>query len=140
MRAVIDTVVYVSYLFSHRGAGHWLMSLWRQRRFDVIISDDLHAELVEVLERPEAKPKIVDPQRRIALLRRLRQEAIWTPGLVDAAGATADPDDDMLASAALEADAEFIVTWDKELLNQASYQGVSFVTPDEFIAIVQKSS
>ncbi len=116
------------------------MSLWRQRRFDVIISDDLHAELVEVLERPEAKPKIVDPQRRIALLRRLRQEAIWTPGLVDAAGATADPDDDMLASAALEADAEFIVTWDKELLNQASYQGVSFVTPDEFIAIVQKSS
>ncbi len=50
MRAVIDTNVFVSFLLSPRGAGAWLIAMWRDSRFEVVVSPALHEELVEVLE------------------------------------------------------------------------------------------
>jgi uncharacterized protein len=137
VRAVIDTNVFVAYLLSIRGPGAWLVALWRAQRFDVVISSDLLTELIEVLERPHIKEKI-DLQRRIALLYKVRHNAIWTPGKLETTGATSDIDDDMLVSAALEAGAEFIVTWDEALLAQRNYESVMFITPDQFISIVTR--
>ncbi len=58
--------------------------------------------------------------------------------MIDTHAATPDPVDDMLLSAAMEAGAEFIVTHDNTLLEQQSYRGVRFVSPGEFIALLQK--
>ncbi|MFH1905790.1 MAG: putative toxin-antitoxin system toxin component, PIN family [Chloroflexota bacterium] len=138
MRAVIDTNVYVSFLLSPRGAGAWLIAMWRDSRFDVVVSPALHQELVEVMERPEIAPK-VDAQRRIALLYRLRHDALWAAGKLDTEGALADSDDDFLLGAALEREAQFIVTWDGKLLEQGNCQGAQIVTPDQFIALLVRS-
>lgn len=137
MKAVIDTCVFVSYLLRPGSSDSWLLELWRERRFAVVMSDALRAELAEVLERPDITPRI-DPDRRLALVRRLRQDAIWTPGTLDVAGAMQDSEDEKLVSAALEAGAEFVVTWDGLLLEQEGYSGVQFVTPDQFVSIVRK--
>jgi len=137
VKAVIDTSVFVSYLLTQGSSAVWLLALWRERRFGMITSDALRAELAEVLDRPDIAPR-VNPDRQLALVRRLRQDAIWTPGTLDVSGATADPEDEKLVSAALEAGAQFIVTWDGVLLEQESYSGVHFVTPDEFVAIVRR--
>jgi len=135
VKAVIDTNVFVSFLLAPRGSGAWLLSLWRDNRFAVVISRSLHEELVGVLERPHIATRI-DAHRRQALMRRLRQDAIWTPGTLDVSGATVDPEDDLLASTALEADVQFIVTWDTTLLEQERCKDARFVTPDQFIATV----
>ena len=133
MKAVIDTSVYVSMLLSPRGSGAWLMALWSDGRYEVIVSPDLFAELVQVLNRPEIKAR-VDPQRKFALFRRLRQDAIWTTGAVDTSGLLTDPGDDFLMSAALEENAGFLVTWDGQLIEQKVCQGVQIVSPDQFIS------
>ena len=137
MKAVIDTSVFVSYLLTQGSSAVWLLALWREQRFAVVTSDALRAELAEVLERPDIAPR-VNPDRKLALVRRLRQDAVWTPGTLDVSGATADLGDEKLVSAALEAGAQFIVTWDGALLEQESYSGVRFVTPDEFVAHVKQ--
>lgn len=137
-QAVIDTSVYVSLLLSPRGAGAWLMALWSENRFELVIAPELFAELVEVLNRPELKAR-VDSQRKLALFRRLRQEATWTTGAVDAKGMLVDPTDDFLMAAALEVNAEFIVTWDTSLIAQRSCQGVQIVSPDQFISMVVRT-
>lgn len=105
MRVVVDTNVLVSYLLSPGGTSIRVLSLWRDSRFDIVISPALFTELVGVLQRSNITPR-VDMQRRFGLLRRLRQEAVWTPGELNALGATPDPNDDMLISAALETNAE----------------------------------
>jgi len=135
MRAVIDTSVYVSYLLSPRGAGAWLIALWRDQRFEIVISPLLREEIMEVLARPDIAEK-VDNQRKFALLQRLRNDAHWTPGKLDAEGALADPTDDFLLSAALESEAQFIVTWDGRLLEQGNCRGVQILAPDQFIALL----
>lgn len=133
MKAVIDTSVYVSLLLSQRGTGAWLITLWRAEKYDIVISEAIFSELVEVLKRPHIAPKL-DPHRQRALFRRLRQDAIWTPGTTNTQGTLPDPDDDMLISAALETDAEFIVTWDPALLG--IYHRVRIVNPDIFISAI----
>jgi len=138
MRAVIDTNVFVSFLLSPRGAGAWLIALWRDRRFEAVVSPALHEELVEVLERPDIAPR-VEEQRKIALFHRLRHNALWAAGNLDTKGALPDPDDDFLLGSALEREAQFIVTWDGKLLEQGSCQGVKIITPDQFIALLVRS-
>jgi len=125
--------VYVSTLLAQRGSGAWLMSLWRNREFDVVISTELFEELVEVLKRPRIAPKI-DQHRQYALLRRLHQDAIWTTGDIDVSGGLPDPDDNMLLGAALETKAGFIVTWDTALFGE--YMGVRIIDPDTFISLI----
>jgi predicted nucleic acid-binding protein len=94
-------------------------------------------ELLGVAQRDHILPK-VNKERLLALLQRLKHEAIWTPGILNTVGATPDPKDDMLVSAALEAEAEFIVTWDKALLNMGGYDRVRFVDPETFVSIVRQ--
>ncbi len=135
MKAVLDTSVYISMLLSPRGSGAWLMALWGEERYELVISPELFAEFVDVSNRTGVKTKI-DPQRKLALFRRLRQDAIWTTGAIEAQGLLADPQDDFLMRAALEAEAEFVVTWDSLLLDQKNCQGVRILSPDQFIALV----
>lgn len=135
MKAVLDTSVYISMLLSPRGSGAWLMALWSEKRYGLVISTELFAEFDEASNRAEVKTRI-DLQRKLALFRRLRQDAIWTTGAIEAQGLLADPRDNFLMRAALEAEADFIVTWDALLLGQKSCQGVKIVSPDQFISLV----
>ncbi len=114
------------------------MALWREQRFQVIMSVDLLVELTEILQRPHIASRL-DTTRQITLLSRLRHGAIWTPGTLDTSGATPDPDDDKLVSAALETGAEYIITWDSALLVQGAYNNIRIVTPEQFISIVVRS-
>jgi len=110
MKAVVDTSVFVSMLLSNRGAGAWLLALWKEQRFELIVSPALLDELIEVLGKPKIRAR-VDPQRSLALLHRLRDDAVWVEGSETATGLK-DPEDDFMPAAALESQADFIVTWD----------------------------
>ena len=138
MRAAIDTSVYVSMLLSSRGTGAWLMALWKERRFENVVSPALLEELVEVIDRQSIRERI-DPGRSLALLRRLRDDAVWVEGATGASGLS-DPQDNFLLSAALESQAAFIVTWEQRLLEQKTCQGVRIVSPDQFTSLVIRIS
>jgi len=138
MRAVIDTSVYVSMLLSSRGTGAWLMALWKEQRFENIVSPDLLDELVDVIDRPAIRRRL-DPQRSLALLRRLRDDAVWVDGVMQVTGLN-DPQDNFLLSTALESQAELIVTWDQILLDQKSCQGVRIINPDQFTSLLVQTT
>lgn len=48
-----------------------------------------------------------------------------------------DPDDDKIISAAIEGEAEYIVTRDRDLLDLKQYQGIKMVTPEAFMGILR---
>ena len=134
MKAVIDTSVFVSMLLSSRGTGAWLIALWKEKRFELVVSPALLEELITVLERPNIRARL-NPQRSLALLRRLRDDANWVEGNSAASG-LADEKDDFLLAAALESGVTFIVTWDHRLLDQAMCQGVRMINPDQFTSLI----
>ena len=51
--------------------------------------------------------------------------------------ASRDPTDDKFLAAAIEADADFLVTGDKDLLTLEAYRHVRIVTPAAFRSLLQ---
>lgn len=54
-------------------------------------------------------------------------------------GVVRDPNDDMVVACALEADADYIVTRDKDLLSLGTYEGIRIVTPRQFLDLLEGS-
>jgi putative PIN family toxin of toxin-antitoxin system len=138
MKAILDTSVYVSMLISGQGVGVWLMALWKEQRYQILISPDLMEELVEVLQRPPIAARVA-PYRSLALVRRLRDDAIWVDDLPEVSGLP-DPQDNFLLGIALNGEADFIVTWNKPLLKLAACQGVRIITPDQFASLIIRTT
>jgi predicted nucleic acid-binding protein len=54
-------------------------------------------------------------------------------------GVVRDPNDDMVVACALAANADFIVTRDKDLLSLGTYEGIRIVTPRQFLDLLERS-
>ena len=48
-----------------------------------------------------------------------------------------DPDDDKIIVAAVEGNADYIISRDKDLLDLKEYQGIKIITPEEFMRILR---
>jgi len=48
-----------------------------------------------------------------------------------------DPDDNKFIEAALEGEADYIVTQDRHLLKLKEFEGIKIVTPEEFLRILK---
>lgn len=129
MRLVLDTNVVVSALF-WQGAPYKLLQQLRLRAaaVSVFASASMLAALAGVLSRPSMA-------RRLAAISRSAGDVFAdyaaSVEVVEAAtlrGVAPDPDDDDVIGTAVAANAEFIVTGDRRLLEIGEYCGVAIIS------------
>jgi putative PIN family toxin of toxin-antitoxin system len=135
LRVVLDTNVLVSSVLSKKGAPAVLMQAWSDRLFDLVISETIIAETKRVLSGHRLKqPYNISDDRIVRLVELLRKNSILVPGSAAVAGAVpADPSDEMFIAAALDGNADVIVSGDKDLLEIESFRGVAIITPRQFL-------
>ncbi len=76
-----------------------------------------------------------DDQIEVFLNETIRKMVMPVPGHRQAHGAVpADPKDDMVIAAALEAKAEYVISEDKHLLDLDQYQGIKIMNREQFEA------
>ena len=131
-RAVVDVNLSISWILTAGPTLGRLFAAWRAVRFVYLISPPIAEELRRVLgELPERTHAAA-----AEYLEALKEDAEWTVGEQLAAGACRDPDDDMFLSCALEGNADYVVTGDKDLLDMRTFRGVRIVTPREFLLLL----
>lgn len=140
-KAVLDTNVLISGLISPRGTPAKLLAAWRAGKFELVVSPKIIDEINEVLHREKIKRYFHHygenlPGKFIAGLKRL---ATVVPGQREVKIVNADPDDDMFIAAAVESEADYIVSGNKHLLELNRYQGIKIITPAEFFRILELS-
>ncbi|MGQ9825464.1 MAG: putative toxin-antitoxin system toxin component, PIN family [Desulfotomaculales bacterium] len=140
-KAVLDTNVLISGLISPRGTPAKLLAAWRAGKFELVVSPKIIAEINEVLPREKIKRYFHHfgenlPGKFIAGLKRL---AKVVPGEREVKIMSADPDDDMFIAAAVESEADYVVSGNKHLLELNKYQGIKIITPAEFLRILELS-
>lgn len=134
VRAVLDTNVYVSGTILSRGVPYELLEAWRQRKFILVTSEAILAEIERVLRYPRIRQRYsITAQDVACLVDSLHADALVVPGQVEVSRASDDPDDDKFLACALEAQAECIVTGDPHLLNLGPYHGIAIITPRELL-------
>jgi putative PIN family toxin of toxin-antitoxin system len=116
LRAVLDANVLVSAVISREGAGTpaQLLSRWRDGEFELVLSEQLLAEVARVLGTKKLRARVsrADADQFLALLRaRTALSADSEP----APRRSPDPGDDYLLALA-EAERAVVVTGDQHLL------------------------
>jgi uncharacterized protein len=132
-RAVVDPSVLVSAFVGRPDAGPGqLVAAWRDHRFVMVVSPQLLAELREVLARPKFARWSGDERGGAYVAAFAAQSERHPDPEDDAGGHVRDPDDDYLVALARAANADAIVSLDRDLL-EAGLDDVLVLDPFRFV-------
>lgn len=126
-RVVIDTTVLVSAQFA------------AQRKFELILSDDILEEAGRVLltnERNRQRYHYSDADV-IGFCKELARIGTVIEDVPEVTGVVRDIDDDKIIACAIAADAEYLVTRDKDLLSLGEYERIVMIKPEAFLHILR---
>jgi len=129
MRLVIDTNVFVSGVFFGGVPGH-ILDLWKGGRVDVLMSEEILGEYVDVFRRLSERYPGVDPDPIVGLL---VKKAIFVQPARLPEQVCADPDDDKFIAAAIGGNAEIVVSGDRHLLDVSGRRGLLVMKPSAFL-------
>lgn len=136
-RLVIDAVGFVRSLINPKSAWGAIVFDYAPR-YTLVISDEVGAEIRDVLERPEITRKfdLLSEELRDVLSAILieadRVELDEIPVVCR------DPNDDKILATAVAGAADFIATEDKDLLDMSEYEGIRIVTGLELLKILRE--
>ena len=138
LRAIIDTNVFLSALWSTRGAAFAVFAELRRGRWQMVLSNHLLFEYEEVGKRHAAEmgltfkdiDDVLDALCAAAEQRPLAPA--WIPWLDD-------PDDEPLLQLAVEGQVPVIVTRNARHLKPAETFGIEVLQPAEFLAKLRES-
>ena len=140
IRAVIDTNVLVSGIISEHGAPRQIVAAWHTRRFALLTSALIIAEVIRVLRYPHLQKSYHLSEDDILLVRdALLNDAVVLEDLYQVARSR-DPQDDIFLACALEGQADYVVSGDAHLLEIKHYHGVQIVTPRHFVSLLDTLS
>ena len=135
IRAVLDTNLLISYLLTNGDTISQIIAHWEVGSFTFLQSPQILEELIGVLYRPKLQPYLKsNPQVLIDLI---EAEAEFVTGKLALPGACRDPKDDKFIACAVEGNARYIVTGDKDLLDLGAYEHIQIVTVREFLTLLE---
>lgn len=134
IRTVLDTNVWVSGFLTPVGTSGHIIRAWRQGRFEVVISEDILQEMGRLLIRPKIQQRLGwTPEEVNELLFFIYKRGIATPGKIRLRVVKDDPTDDKFFVAAVEGEADYIVSGDAQVHKVKRYRGIKVLSPAEFL-------
>jgi putative PIN family toxin of toxin-antitoxin system len=140
LRAVIDTNLFISGLFSRDSLSARLQDLWISQDFDLVTSIEIIKEVGRVLNYPRIrerfKPKDKGIKRFFHLIFR---KAIISKDIYRTDRITEDPTDNKFLACALEKKADYIVSRDPHLRNLKHFHGIQIIDARTFVEKVEET-
>jgi hypothetical protein len=114
-----------------------IYAAFKDGRLKLVVNSEILKELAAVLSRPRLHIDRTDIKElfRLIKLKAVRFDLKPSSRLSDACR---DPKDNFILELAIQADADFIVTGDKDLLVLNSFRGIPIITPKAFIGRLNK--
>jgi putative PIN family toxin of toxin-antitoxin system len=135
-QAVIDTNVLIRALINPLGAVAPVVVRLREGKYLLIYSEWLLNEFKEKIVEPQIKVKYKLTDQAINDLLKLIERVGQKVNPTCTIKVCRDADDNHVIEAAIEGDADYIVTYDRDLLDLKSFESVRMITPREFLEIL----
>jgi hypothetical protein len=137
MIVVLDTNVIISALLSAGGPPAQIIDLWEAGVFGVATSAPLLDELKRALDYKQVKKYLkLAPDEINTLLGRWSTISIYVEPEVELDVVEDDLDDNRVLECAIAAEANYIISGDKHLLDLGEYQGIEVLPPAGFIVLL----
>jgi putative PIN family toxin of toxin-antitoxin system len=131
-RVIIDTNLWISFLITNNL--NILSELFLFERFQIIFSDELFNEFLDVARRPKFK-KYFD-EKSVQLLIGNIYEKLEFIEVASAITICRDLKDNFILALSIDGNVDYIVTGDKDLLSLNGFKGKKIITINEFIKII----
>ena len=128
-RVILDTNIFISYLIG--GTMTSIDNLILDRNIKLIYSSELLKEILDVVQRPKLM-KYFSIEDVNLLLDFLEQDAEFVP-VVSKIKVCRDPKDDFLLALAYDANADYLVTGDEDLLEIKVFKKTEILTMKDFL-------
>jgi putative PIN family toxin of toxin-antitoxin system len=128
VKAVFDTNVLLA-AFLTEGVCAKLLIRARKQQFHLITCPLILHEFDRILSKKFSATK-QERENALALIAEAAQDIVQPTEIP--VGACRDKDDDNVLACALEADADYLVTGDKDLLHLKLFKGIRIIAPREF--------
>lgn len=152
IRAVFDCNVYLQAVVRRGSPAGSCFKLVEKRKIELFISEDVLAELEDVLSRPKVKESFVNltDVRIEEFLDSIRKIGVIVKKVPQVFSLPRDINDEPYINLAVEAEADFIVTRDKDLIDlmtsydiegkqfRQKFRPLNIVQPLEFLRIVEE--
>ncbi|OGI66019.1 putative toxin-antitoxin system toxin component, PIN family [Candidatus Nomurabacteria bacterium RIFCSPHIGHO2_01_FULL_39_10] len=132
MNVTFDTNVLISATQWNNSVSHKLLLLLVEKEISIFTTESILEEFSEVLCRSFRYSKEEATELVEILLGFLH---VIQP-VVSLQVVIRDPDDDKILECAVSSHSEFIVTYDKDLLDFKNFQGIKILKPDEFLRLL----
>jgi putative PIN family toxin of toxin-antitoxin system len=134
---VLDANVIVSGWLLQDGPSGRILDRAVKGDFRVVLSPAIAAEYRRSLGYAKIRKRLrVEREVVLAWVDAFVLRADVVPGTRRVAVVAADPDDDLYIAAALEGQAPFLVSGDRDLLDVGSHEGISILAPRAFLGVL----
>jgi putative PIN family toxin of toxin-antitoxin system len=129
MKVVLDTNVLVSGIF-FSGPPAEILRAWSYGKFRLVLSPEILDEYTRVAAELAGKFPDIDIRRILDLI--VVRSEVCSPAALPQR-VCEDPHDDKFIAAAIDSRTKVIISGDKHLLRVSGYQGVSVLTPRQYV-------
>ena len=135
IRVVVDTNVLISGLFGIKDSpSSKILNVIRAQKIILVTSPVILEEINDVVNRERVvKLTKMSLKERADFMDKLIERSDVTPGMQLSQIVSRDVKDDKFLACAVEANADYIVTGDRDLLDLKVYEGIKIVAPREFL-------
>ncbi len=138
IRAVLDTNVLIAAVINAKSSvTQEIYQKFLILHFTLIISPEVLEEIEDLINRKRiAERHKLTAREREVVMSEIASLSYIVPGTTQVE-IVRDPDDDKIIAAAVEGNADYIVSRDKDLLDLKQYQGIKIITPEKFMGILR---
>ena len=133
MKVTVDTNILISATF-WSGSSDKIISKAEKKEIELIISNDIIEEYIEVLDYKEIQNKIKD--KKLEMKRTVGKIISMSKIVVPKeklAIVKNDPDDNIILECAKAGNVDCVISNDKHLLKLKKFENIPILTPDEFV-------
>lgn len=129
MKVVPDTMIWVSYCTLEDGYSRRVVEKARKKRVRFFVSQYILEELASTMIEDLALSKrfVLRARRKVLEIARSIELPQFVPAFVPG-----DPSDNPVVLTAITSKADYLVTWDKEILKLRKIRDVEILTPSEW--------
>lgn len=139
IRVVLDANQFVSALLKPGSNSAEILSLVREDKIKLILSDAIISEIASVLLYPKImKRHHKSPEFITGFVKKLRSVAIFTQGKLKIDAIKNDPSDNKYLECAIEGRADFIISGDYHLKDLKSFKDVKIMDPAMFLTAIKE--
>jgi uncharacterized protein len=135
--AVLDANILISGILVPAGIPARILVAAFAGVFSCFASEVIVPEVLTTIGRDRVRRRYrVDPARISQVQQFLESRAVLVPITADIRGVASHPEDDLILAKAVSAQADYLVTGDRQLLPLGQYQGIQVVSPRAFATIL----